>query len=63
MRVQVPPDGWGGNIYTLEKVRNLAQAVVEMNATGLMLWSLPYPPNAPSLYRVGMKGVLKTRRL
>jgi chitinase len=44
MGVQVPPDGWGGNVYSLEKVRNLAQAVVKMNATGLMLWSLQKQP-------------------
>lgn len=45
MGVQVPPEGWGGNVYTLAKVRSLAQAVVNKKAGGLMLWSLQKQPN------------------
>lgn len=44
MGVEVPPEGWGGNVYTLTKVSNLAQVVVDYNATGLMLWSLQKQP-------------------
>ena len=43
--VQVPPEAWGGNVYTLAKVRNLARAVIDKNATGLMLWSLQKQPS------------------
>jgi chitinase len=45
MGVEVPPEAWGGNVYTLAKVRSLAQAVVNKNAGGLMLWSLQKQPN------------------
>lgn len=44
MGVQVPPEGWGGNVYTLTKVSDLAQAVIKNNAAGLMLWSLQKQP-------------------
>ncbi|MEJ6480378.1 glycosyl hydrolase family 18 protein [Nostoc punctiforme UO1] len=40
MGVQVPPEAWGGNVYTLAKVRDVAQIVINRNAAGLMLWSL-----------------------
>ncbi len=45
MGIQVPPEGWGGNVYTVSKVRSLAEAVVNKNAGGLMLWSLQKQPN------------------
>ncbi len=45
MGVEVPPEAWGGNVYTLAKVRSLAQSVVNKNAGGLMLWSLQKQPN------------------
>ncbi|MBW4584834.1 glycosyl hydrolase family 18 protein [Aetokthonos hydrillicola Thurmond2011] len=48
MGVQVPPEAWGGNVYTLAKVRNLAQTVVDKNAAGLMLWSLQKKPEGIS---------------
>lgn len=44
MGVAVPPEAWGGNVYTLIKVRNLAQVVINKNAAGLMLWSLQKQP-------------------
>ena len=42
--VEVPKEAWGGNVYTLTKVSNLAQVVVDKNAAGLMLWSLQKQP-------------------
>ncbi|MDF5732150.1 MAG: glycosyl hydrolase family 18 protein [Rhizonema sp. PD38] len=42
--VEVPKESWGGNVYTLTKVSNLAQVVVDKNAAGLMLWSLQKQP-------------------
>jgi len=45
MGVQVPPEGWGGHVYTLEKVRQLNQAVLDRNAAGMMLWSLQKQPD------------------
>ncbi|MEH2433027.1 MAG: glycoside hydrolase family 18 protein [Nostoc sp.] len=44
MGVEVPPEGWGGHVYTIPEVRNLAQAVVDSNAAGMMLWSLQKQP-------------------
>lgn len=43
--MQVPPEAWGGNVYTLAKVCNLARAVINKNAAGLMLWSLQKQPS------------------
>ena len=37
MGMEVPPEGWGDNVYTLAKVRSLAQDVVNKNTSGLML--------------------------
>lgn len=45
MGVEVPPEGWGGHVYTILEVRNLAQAVLDSNATGMMLWSLQKQPD------------------
>lgn len=45
MGVEVPPEAWGGHVYTLPKVRNLAQAVIDQKAAGLMLWSLQKQPD------------------
>ena len=45
MGMEVPPEGWGDNVYTLAKVRSLAQDVVNKNTSGLMLWSLQKQPN------------------
>ncbi|MEH2335996.1 glycoside hydrolase family 18 protein [Nostoc sp.] len=39
MGVQVPPE-WNNNNYTLSKVRDLAQAVVDNDAAGIMIWTL-----------------------
>ncbi|MEG3836644.1 MULTISPECIES: glycosyl hydrolase family 18 protein [unclassified Microcoleus] len=46
--VKVPPEDWGGHVYTLAKVRALAQAVVENDAAGIMIWSLQSQPHKPS---------------
>lgn len=45
MGVEVPPEGWGGHVYTIPEVPNLAQAVIDSNAAGMMLWSLQKQPN------------------
>ena len=45
MGVEVPPEAWGGHVYTILEVRNLAQAVIDLNAAGMMLWSLQKQPN------------------
>jgi chitinase len=61
MGVQVPPEDWGGNVYTLSKVRNLARAVVNKNATGLMLWSLQkQPKGTPSKNNPTAEMIAKT---
>lgn len=44
MGVEVPPEAWGGHVYTIPTVENLAQEVVNKNAAGLMLWSLQKQP-------------------
>jgi chitinase len=46
--VKVPPEDWGGHVYTLAKVRDLAQTVVENDAAGIMIWSLQSQPHNPS---------------
>jgi chitinase len=45
MGIQVPPEGWPPeeskrNVYTIEKVRELTQEVINRNAGGMMLWTL-----------------------
>lgn len=45
MGVEVPPEAWGGHVYTIPEVRNLTQAVIDSNAAGMMLWSLHKQPN------------------
>ncbi len=45
MGVEVPPEAWGGHVYTLPEVRNLCNAVRQTNAAGMMLWSLQKQPN------------------
>lgn len=45
MGVEVPPEEVGHNVYTLRKVRELTDAVVNRNAGGIMLWSLQKQPN------------------
>ncbi|MGH8002059.1 MAG: glycosyl hydrolase family 18 protein [Brasilonema sp.] len=44
MGVEVPPEAWGGHVYTIPEVQSLGQAVVNKNAAGLMLWSLQKQP-------------------
>lgn len=45
MGVEVPPEAWGGHVFTMDKVNALAQAVKQNNAGGLMIWSLQKAPN------------------
>ena len=45
MGVEVPPEAWGGHVYTLPEVRDLAQATIDSNAAGMMLWSLHKQPD------------------
>ena len=45
MGIEVPPEAWGGHVYTLSKINRLTSAVVALAATrhvppGMMLWSL-----------------------
>lgn len=44
MGIQVPPEGWPEeskrNVYTIPKVRELTQEVINRNADGMMLWTL-----------------------
>jgi chitinase len=45
MGIQVPPEGWPPeeskrNVYTIPKVRDLTQEVINRNADGMMLWTL-----------------------
>lgn len=45
MGVEVPPEGWGGHVYSIQEVRNLINAVRQRNAAGMMLWSIQKQPN------------------
>lgn len=50
MGVEVPPEAWGGHVYTLAKVNSLTQATVaaatqKNTSPGMMLWSLQKAPN------------------
>jgi chitinase len=40
MGVEVPPEAWGGHVYTVAEIDTLADAVNQSNAAGLMLWSI-----------------------
>ena len=53
MGVHVPPEpyappGADKNVYTLTKVRELAQAVLDQDAAGRMLWYLQHPQEEPT---------------
>jgi len=45
MGVEVPPEAWGGHVYTIAQVQALAQQVKSKNAGGMMLWSIQKQPN------------------
>ena len=50
MGIEVPPEAWGGHVYSLAEVKNLAQAVVSTATTtgtspSMMMWSLQKKPN------------------
>jgi chitinase len=50
MGVQVPPEAWGGHVYTLEEVIALAKSVIataseQHKPAAMMLWSLQKKPN------------------
>jgi len=40
MGIEVPPEAWGGHVYTISEIDSLADAVSSSNAAGLMLWSI-----------------------
>ena len=40
MGVEVPPEAWGGHVYTIAEIDALADAVNAKGAAGLMLWSM-----------------------
>lgn len=43
MGVEVPPEAWGGHVYTIPEVNALADAVNARGAAGMMLWSIQKP--------------------
>ena len=43
MGVEVPPEAWGGHVYTIPEVRALADAVLAHKAEGMMMWELHKP--------------------
>ena len=47
MGVEVPPEAWGGHVYSLGAVDAVAAAVVQKSAGGMMIWSLQKQPNGP----------------
>lgn len=40
MGVEVPPEAWGGHVYTIPEIDSLADAVKQNNGAGMMLWSI-----------------------
>ncbi|GAA6616168.1 cellulose binding domain-containing protein [Scytonema sp. NUACC26] len=61
MGVEVPPEAWGGHVYTIPEVQSLGQAVVNKNAAGLMLWSLQkQPQGTPSDNNPTAEAIAKT---
>ena len=46
MGIEVPPEAWGGHVYTITEIDSLADAVNSSNAAGLMLWSIQKPGSA-----------------
>lgn len=50
MGVEVPPEAWGGHVYTLTEVHDLTHAVTtsanqRLTPAGMMMWSLQKVPN------------------
>jgi chitinase len=50
MGVEVPPEAWGGHVYSVSQVKQLAQAVVntatlQHTSPAMMLWSLQKQPS------------------
>jgi chitinase len=43
MGIEVPPEAWGGHVYTVTEIDSLADAVNGSSAAGLMLWSIQKP--------------------
>ena len=43
MGIEVPPEAWGGHVYTIAEIDALADAVNARNAAGLKLWSIQKP--------------------
>jgi chitinase len=43
MGVEVPPEAWGGHVYTLTEVRALADTVLAKKGGGMMMWELHKP--------------------
>jgi len=41
--VEVPPEAWGGHVYTLTEVRSVADAVLAKKGGGMMMWELHKP--------------------
>jgi chitinase len=46
MGIEVPPEAWGGHVYTIAEIDALADAVNSSGAAGLMLWSIQRPGSA-----------------
>ena len=43
MGVEVPPEAWGGHVYTIPEVRALADGVIAHKGGGMMMWELHKP--------------------
>ncbi|WP_105616692.1 cellulose binding domain-containing protein [Vallitalea okinawensis] len=48
MGVMVPPEDWGGHIWTLDKLAETAKYVQTNNVGGMMIWSLQRTNSNPS---------------
>jgi len=47
MGVEVPPEAWGGHIYTIDAIKSLGDAVLLDGKAGMMLWSVQKQTNQP----------------
>ncbi|ELR22409.1 chitinase Chi60, putative [Acanthamoeba castellanii str. Neff] len=45
MGVEVPPEAWGGHVYTVDAIKRLGKAVMSDSKAGMMLWSVQKQTN------------------
>jgi len=43
--IEIPPEAWGGHVYTMSQVGRLGDFVNQNGGAGLMVWSLHQKPN------------------